>query len=83
MLPVQSLQTARCNLDGTGGGSTLHNAAGFESFDTVSGALEGEIAKVRAARRAALFLGSPTRWSGSREGCVLLAQIVVRGGRWL
>ncbi len=31
------------------------NAAGLEFFDTVSGALEGETAKVREARRAALY----------------------------
>ena len=31
------------------------NAAGLEFVDTVSGALEGDTAKVRAARRAALY----------------------------
>ena len=31
------------------------NAAGLKFFDTVSGALEGDTAKVRAARRAALY----------------------------
>ena len=31
------------------------NAAGLEFFDTVSSALEGDTAKVRAARRAALY----------------------------
>ena len=31
------------------------NAAGLDFFDTVSGALEGDTAKVREARRAALF----------------------------
>jgi hypothetical protein len=31
------------------------NAAGLEFFDTVSGALEGDTAKVRAARRAELY----------------------------
>ena len=31
------------------------NAAGLEFFDTVSGALESDVAPVRAARRAALY----------------------------
>ncbi len=44
-----------------------NNAAGLEFFDTVSGALEGDTAKVRAARRAALYTCTMV-WGRRRVG---------------
>jgi hypothetical protein len=50
------------------------NAAGLEFFDKVSGALEGDTARVRAARRAALYGVAASLVK--QQGYMLLAQSV-------
>ncbi len=60
-------------------GGRINASAGLEFFDKVSGALEGDTARVRAARRAALYGVAASLVKQQQQGCMLLAQIDCRG----